>query len=124
MRSANVLVILILVNAGANFMAVSGLAADLGVQPTAGQDVQAQVEQRIGPEASNLDPRSGVVESAIGLGFAIFSFLSDLFTFLFAGPLMFRQLGVPGPLVGLIFAPLYAMVGLDLFQAFAGRNVA
>jgi hypothetical protein len=124
MRSANVLVLLILVNAGANFMVASGLAADLGVAPSVGANVKGAVEDRVGQDASNLNPRSSVVQSAIGLGFSIFSFLVDLFTGVFKGPLIFSQAGVPGPLVGLIFAPMYAMVGLDLYGAFAGRNIA
>jgi hypothetical protein len=120
MRSTNVLVILVLVNASANFMVGAGIAADLGVNPSIGVNVQDDVQRQVGENGGNLDPSSSVVQSAIGLGFAAFNFAIGLFELIFRGPLMFSSLGVPGPLVGLIFAPMYVMVGIDAFGVFAG----
>jgi hypothetical protein len=120
MRSTNVLVVLVLVNASANFMVAAGIAADLGVNPSTGVNVQDDVKRQVGPDGGNLDPESSVVQSAIGFGFAAFNFAIGLFQLIFQGPLMFAAFGVPEPLVGLIFAPMYVLVGFDAISAFAG----
>jgi hypothetical protein len=121
MKTTNIVLALILLNAAASVGVASGVFADWGIQPDVGGD---QLVNETNREAENLSPAGGG-----GLD------LLKLFTqsaqslrkwaalMLFGGPLMLSNMGIPGWLVGFVFAPAYLIVGADVYYALTGRRV-
>ncbi|WP_254544087.1 hypothetical protein [Halomarina pelagica] len=120
MRSTNIVIFLVLLNASATLLSGTGIAPALGVSPTVGGDEQIEQSeqnlQSVSTDRSALDNFiAGIISAA--------SVLVGVFSIVIAGPLMLSNLGVPGALVAFIFAPLYFIVGLDLLQVLSGRSL-
>jgi len=119
MRSTNILVFLIVLNASATFVGVLPVAGDLGYQPTVGGgEAVAEAQdagQQIQSERSSLDQFVGGIIAAAET-------LTTMLGVVVAGPRMLINLGAPAALVTLLAAPLYIVVGLDLLQILSGRQ--
>jgi hypothetical protein len=119
MRSTNIVVFLVCLNAAAVLIGATGFA-DVGAAPEIGGDgVIDNAEQRterISTDRSALDQFvDGVITAAqvVGVVFEVAT----------AGPAMFRNLGVPDVIVTFVAAPLYIIVGLDVLQVISGRDI-
>jgi len=120
MRSTNILILLVALNASALLVGFAGLGPALGYQPTVGGD--DKIEQA-NQTAGDVDSDRGAFDSFVG---AVISAAQQLFTIfegVTAGPRMIINLGVPAPIVTALAAPLYIIVGLDLLQVLSGRSI-
>jgi hypothetical protein len=120
-RSTNIVIFLLLLNASAGLLTASGVAADWGIQPDPGGDQQASA---VNSEAQGLSPGKGGTETLFGLFITAANTFKGIFGFIFAGPLMLINLGLPSWLVTFVFAPQYVLVAVDLLYLFTGRDVS
>lgn len=120
MRSTNILIILIALNASAVLVGAVGLANDAGYQPTTGGGEQIEDANE---SASNVEGSGGVIDSFVGAVLSAVGQLVTIFKVVIAGPTMLANLGVPAPLVALVSAPLYIIVGIDLLEVISGRQL-
>jgi hypothetical protein len=120
MRSTNIVVFLVCLNAAAVMVGSTGFA-EVGAAPEVGggdviEDARDQGRE-ISTDRSALDQFvSGIIAAA--------SSVSIIFEVALAGPTLFLNLGVPAPLVTFVAAPLYVIVGLDVLQVLSGRDIA
>jgi len=118
-KSTRIAVFLLLLNASAAAVGQSGVADDWGVDPNPGMDEAIEdLEQAM----DNIDP-SNLGETLFGLYTSITSSVKIVFNFVFYGPVMFNNLGVPAWATGVIFAPQYLFVGTDIAYVLSGRDV-
>ena len=120
MRSTKIVIFLVLLNASAVFVGSTAMAQELGVQPTVGGDEQIDTaEQR----AQEVATDRGQVDNFIGGIIEAASVLVTVFSVAIAGPQMLINLGAPPALVGVLAAPLYIVVGIDILQTISGRQL-
>lgn len=118
-KSTRVAVFLILINFSAAAVDGSGVADDWGVDPNPGMDEAIEdLENAMG----NIDP-SNLGTTLFGLYTSVTSSIKIIFNFLFYGPIMFQNLGVPTWATSVIFAPQYIFVGTDIAYVLTGRDV-
>jgi hypothetical protein len=120
MRSANILVALILLNGAAGFAAAMPVTDDLGYQPSIGggeQIAEAQAAgEQIQSDRSSLDQFvGGIITGA--------TTLTTMFAVVVAAPQMLINLGAPPLLVTFLAAPLYIYVGLDIVSVLMRRDI-
>ena len=115
--SINIAVFLILLNASSGFIMASGIAGDWGVQPSIGGD---NAVENVEEKTSELNPRAGG-ETLLGLYSAVTRTFKSLVGIVFAGPMMFNNLGVPEFITTFVFAPMYLIVGADTIYVLSGR---
>lgn len=120
MRSTNILIILVALNASAVLVGAIGLGADAGYEPTVGGNEQIEEANQT---ASDVEGSGGVIDSFVGAVLNALGQLVSIFAVVVAGPRMLAKLGVPGPLVALLAAPLYIVVGIDLLEVISGREL-
>jgi|APHM01.1.fsa_nt_gi hypothetical protein len=120
MRSTNILIILVALNASAVLVGSIGLGAEAGYNPTVGGDDRIEEANQ---SASNVEGSGGVIDSFVGAVLNAASQLVTIFSVVVAGPQMLLNLGVPGPIVALVAAPLYIVVGIDLLEVISGRQL-
>lgn len=118
--STQLLLYFILMNAAANLLVASGVAADWGVEPDVGGDdalIQAQ------EEAEEARASRGVGSTL----FTVFTLAADavnaLYAVVFAGPIMLQNAGVPSLITDFVAAPLQIIVVADVLYALSGRDV-
>jgi hypothetical protein len=118
-KSTRVAVFLLLLNASATAVVQSGVANDWGVDPNPGMDEAIQdLEEAMG----NIDP-TNFGDTLFGLYTSVTSAVEVIFNFVFYGPIMFQNLGVPDWATGVFFAPQYLFVGTDIVFVLSGRDV-
>ena len=121
MRSVNILMFLVFLNAAAALLGASGVAADIGVQPDVGG---GDAIQKANQSAQSLDSSSeGVQTTFIGNAISAAKTAASSFSVVYAGPSMIANLGVPGWMVAFIFAPMYFVVALDIMSIFVQMKV-
>jgi hypothetical protein len=115
MRSTNLVLFLVLLNAAVGIVAV---AAPVDIDPVAGGD------QAIEDSASDVENRevnrrgsSELIGSFLGVG----SLINSVSNIIFLGPEMFRNLGAPDILISGFEAVLVFVVGFDVAEAVTGR---
>jgi hypothetical protein len=121
MRSTNIVIFLVLLNASAVFIGASGLGGDLGYTPTIGGDDQISDAE---DAARDVSASRSALDNFIAGIIAAAETMGTIFGIVIAGPQMFINLGVPGPLVAFVAAPLYILVGIDVLQIISGRDIA
>jgi hypothetical protein len=121
MRSTNIVIFLVLLNASAVFIGATGIGNDLGYTPTVGGDEQIGEAT---DAASNVEASRSALDNFIAGIIAAADTMSTIFGVVIAGPQMFINLGVPTALVAFISAPLYILVGIDILQIISGRDIA
>lgn len=120
MRSTNILILLIALNASAAMIGYSGLGEELGYQPTIGGDEEIDDAEA---EAEQIESDPGSFETFIGGIISAARALTELFSIAIAGPRLFINLGVPTEIVGIFAAPLYILVSIDILEVISGRNL-
>lgn len=125
MRSANIVVFLIFLNAAAAlFMACDPgpcIAQDTGVEPDVGGGEEIG---QVTNESQNVESDVGGVSGTwIGNVVAGARRVASMFSVVYAGPTMLNNLGVPGWLVTFVFAPMYIVVALDVLSVFTQQRI-
>lgn len=120
LRSTNVLIALVLLNASAVFVGALPVTDDLGYDPAiGGNDEIAEAQgagESIQSERSSLDQFVGGIIAAA-------TTITTMLSVVVAGPQMLINLGVPALVVTFLSAPLYILIGLDLLQVLSGRDL-
>lgn len=120
MRSTNLLIILVLLNASAVMVGAIGMD-DIGYSPEiGGGDQIADAES----EARSLSTERSALDQFVAGVIAAVDTVRTIFGVVIAGPQMLANLGVPGPIVAFFAAPIYILVGLDLLQIISGRSIS
>lgn len=120
-KSTQIVMFLVMMNATAGFLTASGVAADLGISPQPGASVQVG---EINDAAQQPNPGGGAGGTLFGLFVSVATIAKDIFVLAtVGGPLMLSNLGIPGFIVGFIFAPIYLIVGADLLYIYSGRSI-
>jgi hypothetical protein len=120
LRSTNIVVFLVCLNAAAALMGATAFG-QVGPAPEIGGDQAIEDARDQGREIST--DRSALDQFVSGI-IAAASSVSIIFEVALAGPTLFLNLGVPAPLVAFVAAPLYIIVGLDVLQVLSGRDLA
>jgi hypothetical protein len=120
LRSTNIVVLLVLLNASAVFVGALPVTEEVGYEPAIGGDDAINEAQQTGDtiqsDRSSLDQFVGGIIAAA-------STIATILSVVVAGPQMLINLGAPTVLVTFIAAPLYVLVALDLLQVLSGRDI-
>ncbi len=111
-------IFLLFLNAGPAALVASGVAADWGIDPAVsggGSIDQANEDMR------NIEASGGFGDTLFGLYTTVTGPVRTLLSVVTAGPTMLASAGVPGWLVGFMFAPQYLIVGGTIIYVLAGR---
>ena len=119
--STNIVLFLVLMNATSGFLVATGVANDLGIAPLAGGSEQVE---SVNGAAKDVSPGGGAGGTLFGLFVSAAGTIKDILVMAtVGGPLILANAGLPAALVGLLFAPMYVIVGADLLYAYTGRDV-
>jgi len=99
MRSTNILIILVALNASAVLVGAIGLGADAGYEPTVGGN--EQIEQA-NETAGDVEGSAGVIDSFVGAVLGAVGQLISIFDVVVAGPAMLANLGAIIPIIMLV----------------------
>jgi hypothetical protein len=119
MRSTNLVLVLVFMNAAAGIVAV---AAPVGVDPVAGGD--EQIEQSSTELEDNRTVNRRGSGELIGSFLALGGLINTLGNIIFFGPEMLRNLGAPGILITGFETILIFVVGFDVAEAITGRRLS
>lgn len=118
--STRIVIFLIVVNSAAGALDASGVAESWGVEPHPGLDQEIkELDEAMG----NISPSSGIGSTLFALYTSVTSTFKIVFNFIFYGPTMFGNLGVPDWLTGLVFGPMYLIAGTGIGYALTGRRM-
>jgi len=117
--STRIVIFLVLLNAAAGVMVQSGVANDWGISPTPGG---GEAIEEANQTASEIKGSGGFGDTLFGAFAGAANAFGDIFGAATAGPTMLSNLGIPGWLVGFVFAPLYILIGIDLVFILTGRR--
>jgi hypothetical protein len=118
MRSTNLILFLILLNASAGIVAATG---PTNLSPSAGgSDVIVRAEGEIVERESNQPSSEEIIGSFFGLG----KLLQSIDQVLFAGPNMLQRLGMPAILVTGFKTAVIFIAGFDVAEAVTGRKLS
>jgi len=121
MRSTNILIFLVALNASAVVVGAVGLGADLGYQPTIGGDAKIETANE---SAANAEAQSdSAFDTFVGAVISAASTITTILGVVTAGPQMLINLGVPAFIVLPLATPLYILVGIDILQIISGRDL-
>jgi hypothetical protein len=120
LRSTNVVMLLVLLNASAVFVGAMPVTDEVGYQPAIGGDDAIDEAQQTGDKIQS--DRSSLDQFVGGI-IAAASTIATILSVVVAGPQMLINLGAPKVLVTFIAAPLYILVALDLLQVLSGREI-
>lgn len=120
MRTTNLVIALILLNAAAGFLVASGWTADAGVSPEPGGDEHVS---NVTNESNDVRASGGNLGTLFGLFQTVTGGFQDMLSIVFAGPLLLANLGVPNWILGFVFAPLYFIVAVDIIYLLVGRRI-
>lgn len=118
--STKLVTILILMNAFAGMFVASGLAADLHIEPQPGGD--QQIDQ-VNQNASSVQPANGIGSTLFGLYTSVTNTLETVYNFVFFGPVMLKNLGLPEFLTAFFNSVTTLVVGRDIIYALTGRDI-
>jgi hypothetical protein len=119
-EASQIVVVLVLLNASAAFAGSTAVGQDLGVQPTTGAEAEIQAANE--SIESNTFQQSSEDELIGSITGSVSGPIRQVFNLVFAAPRMFINLGAPTGLVAVFAAPLYIVVGLNIFSILTGRD--
>lgn len=119
-KATQILVFNLFLNGAATVVDASGLAEDLGVNPTTGASRSLQQAAEAGQQISS---SSGIAESLFSLVVAAIQTTTALVQASYAAPQMFNNLGFPVWATTFIFAPIYLFGALALVHVATGRGL-
>ena len=117
--STQIVIFLVLLTAASNAIMVSGVGAALEISPGTGAEDEVQEVQ---DEADSIEPAQGTSETLFTMYTSTTQTFETIFTFVFAAPLMFINLGVPSWLTAMFFAPMAIIVAADIVHLLTGRD--
>lgn len=118
MRSTNIILFLILLNAAAGIVAATG---PTNVSPSAGgSDVIVSAQGEIIDREVNQPASEEIIGSFFGVG----KLLQSIDQILFAGPNMLQRLGMPALFVTGFKTAVIFIAGFDVAEAFTGRKLS
>lgn len=117
--STQIVIFLILLTAASNAIMLSGVGAALEINPNTGGEAAVEDVQQ---DAESIEPAQGTSETLFTMYTSVTQSLQGVFTFVFAAPLMFINIGVPGWLVFFFFSPLAIIVVVDVVHVLMGRD--
>lgn len=119
MRSTNIMVFLMLLNASAVLVGAIGMT-DIGYVPEIGGDDRIDQANELG---KNVESDRSALDEFVGGIISAADTLRKMFGIVVAGPAMLINLGAPKAIVAFFAAPLYALVGIDILQVISGRSL-
>jgi len=119
MRSTNIVVFLVLLNSAAALVGAVGIAG-VGATPQIGGVEEIDTAQQ---QATDISTERSALDTFISGIIAAASSVQTIFAVAIAGPSLLANLGVPGPVVLFLSAPLYIIVALDILQVLSGRSL-
>lgn len=120
MRSTNLLIILVALNASAVLVGATGLGAALGYQPVVGGD---GVIDDAEADAGEIDAERSAIDTFVSGVITAAQTLLSMFSVVIAGPRMLINLGAPSSIVAFLSAPLYLLVSIDILEVISGRQL-
>jgi hypothetical protein len=118
MRSTNLILFLILLNASAGIVAATG---PTNLSPsTGGSDVIVRAQGDVVERETNQPTSEEIIGSFFGLG-KLIQAIDDI---IFAGPNMLQMLGMPNILVTGFKTSVIFIVGFDVAEAVTGRPLS
>ena len=116
----NVAVLLMFINAGPNLLLASGVAEDMGIDPSVSGGEQID---RANEEMRSIEPTGGFASTLFQLYTSVTGPVKVLMEVVFGGWLILASVGVPSWLVTFIFAPQYLLIGGTVIYVLAGRRL-
>jgi len=121
MRSTNILIFLVALNASAVVLGAAGVSQSVGYDPNIGGDAQIEsANESLGDVNTN---KGSGFDTFVGAVISAASTLTDVFGIVIAGPTMLINLGAPAFIVFPLATPLYLLVGIDILQIISGRDL-
>jgi len=119
-KAISLVVFMFFLNAVPGLMVASGISADMGVTPSVsgGNNIDDANEA-----AQSFEPSGGFGSTLFSLYTSAGGFGQTILGVLIGGELMFMSLGVPGWLIGFMFAPKYLLVFGGLIYIVVGRRM-
>lgn len=116
-RSFKIVVFYLFLTSGANLLAAAGITKAMGVEAPVGvSGTRGEVEQ-----ASKQLAGADTGDSLFGLVTGVADTFGTITKAAFALPDLLGAIGIPGPLVGFLFAPLVVVVAYDAAHLLTGR---
>jgi hypothetical protein len=113
-------IVLVVANAGAVFMANAGAAEVWGIEPQTG--IGGAVDDARSDAQSISSGQVGVTDLG-GSMVATVGYVTGLDNTIFAAPTLLSNLGVSGFIVDFAFGPLYVVVGFGLLSIIRGMDL-
>lgn len=117
----SVTIFLMFLNAGPVLLSESGVAEDMGIEPTVSGD--QDIEQANRAMEENVSAEGGFGSTLFSLYTSVTQPVETVTDVVFAGPTMLISLGVPEWLVAFFFVPQYMIVGALIIFMLAGRRL-
>lgn len=114
----NTTILLMFLNAGPALLSASGVAEDLGINPSISGD---QTVEEANEDIRSVEPTGGFAGTLFQLYNSVTQPVKTVLNIVTAGPTMLISVGVPAWLVGFIFVPQYMIVGGTIIYVLAGR---
>lgn len=118
MRSTQIVVFLVLLNASAAVIS-AGVGAAIGVQPAVGGD--STISETAGNAESVSASNSGQESDFVGGFLSAADFITELKNIVFFGPEMLRNLGAPNIIVDGLQSVVVFVVAFDVVEIISGR---
>jgi hypothetical protein len=120
LKTTNIVVLLVLLNASAVFVGALPVTDELGFNPAVGGDDEIAEAQETGEQ---IDSDRSSLDQFVGGIIAAASSIAAILSVVVAGPQMLINLGAPPILITFVASPLYILVALDLLQVLSGRDI-
>jgi len=114
----NVTVLLMFLNGAPNLLIASGVAEDLGIDPSVqgGEDIAAANDAM-----SNIQASGGLGQTLFQLYTSVTGPVQSVLGILFGGWIMLSSIGIPSWLTTFLFVPQYLIMGGTTIYVLAGR---
>lgn len=114
----NTTILLLFLNAGPALLAQSGVAEDMGIDPSVSGD---ETVEQANEDMSQIEASGGALDTLFTLYQSVTSPVRAVMDVVFAGPTMLISAGLPAWVVGFVFTPMYLITGGAIIYVLAGR---
>lgn len=116
----NVTVLLMFVNGAPNLLIASGVAEDMGIDPSVSGD---QAIGNANEELQDIEVSGGFASTLFALYASVTGPVKVLLEIIAGGPIILASVGVPGWLLDFVFLPQYLIIGGTIIYVLAGRRL-
>lgn len=116
----NVTVLLMFVNGAPNLLIASGVAEDMGIDPSVSGD---QPIGNANEELQDIEVSGGFASTLFALYASVTGPVKVLLEVIAGGPIILASVGVPGWLLDFVFLPQYLIIGGTIIYVLAGRRL-